>query len=177
MQIEGNEIGIRKFREDDIEPFYMAVKESVEHLQEFMPWCHPEYAVQESESWVKSRSPAWDSGKDYSFIVYSTKNHELLGGVDINQINSCHKVGNIGYWVRKKSLRLGVATEAVSLISGFGFGPLGLNRLEIVMLPNNLPSKKVAERSGAKYEGVLQKRLLVRGEALDACMYSMVKHA
>ncbi|MBL1277922.1 MAG: GNAT family N-acetyltransferase [Ectothiorhodospiraceae bacterium] len=177
MKIEGNKIGIRKFQTDDIAPFHMAVKESVEHLHEFMPWCHPEYSIQESKLWVESRGPAWDSGQDYSFIVYSTKDHELLGGVDINQINSSHKVGNIGYWVRKKSLRLGVATEAVSLISGFGFGSLELNRLEIVMLPNNVASRKVAEKSGAKYEGVLQKRLLVRGEALDACMYSLVKHA
>ena len=144
-------------------------------MQAFMPWCHPAYSLQESQAWIESRSTSWDKGQDYSFIIYAIDSNELLGGVDINQINHNHKIGNIGYWVRKKALNRGVATEAVSLIAGFGFNSLDLNRLEIVMLPNNTASRRVAEKAGAKYEGTLQKRLVVHGEALDACMYSLVK--
>lgn len=177
MRIDGSKIAIRKFREDDVACFYEAVLESIEHLSEFMPWCHPGYSIQESKAWVESRKIAWDNGKEYSFIVYSKESNEVLGCVDINQINVCHKIGNIGYWIRKSSLRRGVATETVSLVSSFGFDFLELNRLEIVMLPNNVASRKVAENSGAKYEGVLQKRLWVYGKALDACMYSLVKTA
>ena len=175
MIIEGNKIGIRQYRTEDAIPFYKAAKESLEHMQAFMPWCHPAYSLQESQAWVESRSTSWDSGQDYSFIIYAIDSNELLGGVDINQINHNHKIGNIGYWVRKKALNRGVATEAVSLIAGFGFNSLDLNRLEIVMLPNNTASRKVAEKAGAKYEGIMHKRLVVHGEALDACMYSLVK--
>jgi RimJ/RimL family protein N-acetyltransferase len=32
----------------------------------------------------------------------------------------------------------------------------------------------VAEKSGAKREGVLRKRLLIRGESLDAVLFSLV---
>ena len=175
MEIQGNKIGIRRFRIEDILPFYEAVQESIKHMQEFMPWCHQNYSIQESEAWVESRSESWANEEDYSFVVYSIENNQLLGGVDINQINSNHKIGNIGYWIRKKALNQGVATEAVSLISEFGFNLLGLNRLEIVMLPNNGASRKVAEKAGAKFEGILQKRLIVFDEARDACLYSLVK--
>ncbi len=176
MEIKGNKIGIRTFRNEDIVPFHVAATESIEHMHEFMPWCHPEYSIQESESWVTSRNESWASADEYSFIVYSIESNELLGGVAINQINSAHKIGNIGYWVRKQALNRGVATEAVSLVSGFGFDTLGLNRLEIVTLPNNVASNKVAEKAGAKFECIMQKRLLVHGKALDACMYSLVKN-
>lgn len=176
MEIRGNKIGIRKFCIEDTLPFYEAVRESTEHMQQFMPWCHQNYSIRESEAWVESRNESWANEEDYSFIVYSVVGNELLGGVDINQINSNHMIGNIGYWVRKKALNQGVATTAVSLISEFGFNSLQLNRLEIVMVPNNGASRKVAEKSGAKFEGILQKRLVVFGEALDACLYSMVKN-
>ena len=176
MEIRGDKIGIRTFKDDDVIPFHAAATESIEHMHEFMPWCHHKYSVEESEAWVTSRSESWSSADEYSFIIYSVESNELLGGVAINQINSIHKIGNIGYWIRKKALNKGVATKAVFLVSEFGFNTLGLNRLEIVTLPNNLASKRVAEKFGAKYEGIMQKRLLVHGSALDACMYSKVKN-
>ncbi len=177
MKIEGRNIGIRTFGNNDVVPFYEAATESIVHMKEFMPWCHPEYSMEESEEWVTSRAQSWANADEYSFICYSLENNMVLGGVAINQINQCHKIGNIGYWVRKSALNQGVATEAVSLVSGFGFDTLGLNRLEIVTLPNNVASRKVAEKSGAKLEGVLRNRLYVYGEALDACMYSIIKGA
>lgn len=176
MKITGSKIGIRTFQNEDIVPFYEAVVESIKHVQEFMPWCHPGYSIQESEAWVTSRSESWAHAEEYSFVVYSMRNNELLGCVAINQINQNHKIGNIGYWMRKNVLNKGAATKAVSLVSEFGFDSLDLSRLEIVMVPNNIASKKVAEKSGAKFEGILRKRLVVHGEALDACMYSLIKN-
>ena len=175
MKIEGINIGIRKFQSNDSENFQKAVKESFEHMREFMPWCHSEYSLQESKAWVESRKEAWDSGQDYSFIIYSKSDNSLLGGVDINLIINQHKVANIGYWIRKTALNQGVATEAVKLILGFGFNTLEMNRLEIITLPNNHASRKVAEKVGAKYDGLLEKRLVVYDKAMDACMYSIVK--
>jgi RimJ/RimL family protein N-acetyltransferase len=175
MKIEGIEIGIRTFHKDDIIPFYEAVTESILHMKAFMPWCNPKYSIKQSEEWVKSRGESWSNAEEYSFICYSLESHQLLGGIGINQINQNHKIGNIGYWVRKSALNRGVATEAVSLVVGFGFEALGLNRLEIVTLPNNIPSRKVAEKSGAILEGVLHNRLEIHGKVLDACMYSIAK--
>lgn len=176
MEIKGKTIGIRAFQIEDIAPFYAAAIESIEHMQQFMPWCHPEYSIQETEAWVLSRIEAWNNASEYSFIIYSIETNELLGGVDINQINSNHNIVNIGFWIRNKALNKGVATDAVALITSFGFGQLRLNRLEIVTLPNNKACRKVAEKAGAKYEGILQSRLVVHGEILDACMYSLVKN-
>ena len=174
MEILGKNIGIRIFRNDDVISFFEAATESNEHMQEFMPWCHKKYSVDESEAWVTSRCSAWDNKEEYSFVIFSRSDGELLGGVGINEINSMHKIGNIGYWVRKNALNSGVATEAVSLVSKYGFSTSEFNRLEIVMLPNNVASRKVAEKVGAKYEGILQKRLVVYGKSLDACLYSLV---
>ncbi|HBS27393.1 MAG TPA: hypothetical protein DD827_09775 [Gammaproteobacteria bacterium] len=42
-------------------------------------------------------------------------------------------------------------------------------------LVNNIPSRKVAENTGAKYEGILQNRLAINGKPVDACMFSLIK--
>jgi len=174
MEIIGDKIRIRTFSAEDIIPFHSAATESIEHMHEFMPWCYPGYSIEESASWVTSRAEAWNNVEEYSFVIYSADNTELLGGVAINQINAIHKIGNIGYWVRKRALNRGVATESVMLIAEFGFKSQDLLRQEIVMLPDNQASRRVAEKARAKYEGILQNRLLVHGQTCDACMYSLI---
>ena len=150
MKTEGKKIGIRPFQNEDVNSFYEAAIESAEHMQEFMPWCHAEYSIQESKEWVISQTETFKEGKEYSFVIYSLENQELLGSVAINHINNIHKIGNIGYWIRKSALNKGVATEAVSLACSFGFTTLGLFRAEIVTLPSNKASRKVAEKVGCK---------------------------
>ena len=49
----------------------------------------------------------------------------------------------------------GIATAAVRLIARFGFEDLGLQRLELLVAADNLASRRVAEKVGARFEGVL----------------------
>ena len=168
-------IDIRPFQSQDVAPFYNAAKESFEHMHQFMPWCHLEYSMEESREWVESRIESIKNNNEHSFVIYSKEDNELLGGVELNQINQTHQIGNLGYWVRKKALNMGVATKATLLLASYGFNTVGLTRLEIVTLVNNIPSRKVAENVGAKYEGILQNRLVINGKAVNACMFSLIK--
>jgi RimJ/RimL family protein N-acetyltransferase len=83
-------------------------------------------------------------------------------------------MANLGYWVRTSATGHGVATTATRLAARFGFEELGMQRIEIVAALDNIPSQRVAEKSGAKREGVLRRRLLIRGESLDAVLFSLV---
>jgi RimJ/RimL family protein N-acetyltransferase len=62
---------------------------------------------------------------------------------------------DIGYWVRTSQTGLGLATAAVRLVARFGFEDLGLRRLEMLIATDNLASRRVAEKVGATFEGVL----------------------
>jgi RimJ/RimL family protein N-acetyltransferase len=68
-----------------------------------------------------------------------------------------------------------VASKASRLGARFGFEELGLHRLEILAAISNVASQRVAEKIGAVREGILRKRLLIRGESHDAVMFSLVE--
>jgi RimJ/RimL family protein N-acetyltransferase len=59
-------------------------------------------------------------------------------------------------------------------VAKFGFAELGLQRIEILAAIPNIASQRVAEKAGAVREGVLRKRLLIRGVSQDAVMFSLV---
>jgi len=45
---------------------------------------------------------------------------------------------------------------AVRLVAGWAFGALGIERLNLLTMPGNAPSQRVAERAGFSREGLLR---------------------
>ena len=175
IEIIDGPILIRSYRAEDIEALFAAARESVKELSRWLPWCHPNYAIDETRAFVLSRAEAWENEAEYSFGVFDRENGRFLGGVGLNQINRIHQVANLGYWVRSNAAGRGVATTAAWLAARFGFEQLQFNRIEILAAVGNLPSQRVAEKIGAAREGVLRRRLLINGEAQDAVLYSLVR--
>ena len=48
-------------------------------------------------------------------------------------------------------------------------------RIEVLVAVGNVASRRVAEKSGAVYEGTLRSRLLVHGTRHDAAMYAFIR--
>ncbi|MDX6384345.1 MAG: hypothetical protein QOK48_1918 [Blastocatellia bacterium] len=169
-----NSILIRPFRAGDEDALYEAVRESVAEVSAWLPWCHQDYSIEESREFITSREIASQGGEWYSFGIFEKESGRFLGGVGINFINRVHRLANLGYWVRTSAAGNGVATTATRLAARFAFEQVGLQRIEIVAAVNNIASQRVAEKAGAKREGVLRRRLWFRGQSLDAVLFSLV---
>jgi RimJ/RimL family protein N-acetyltransferase len=107
-------------------------------------------------------------------VITDSQTGAFLGTVGLNYFNRDHQFANLGYWVRSSRTGRGVATTATLLTARFGLRVLGLQCIEILAAVGNKASQRVAERAGAKKEGVLRNRLSIRGLAHDAVMYSLI---
>jgi RimJ/RimL family protein N-acetyltransferase len=174
LKLTEDSILIRPLRAGDEDALYEAVRESIAEVSVWLPWCHQNYSIEESREFITSREIASQGGEWYSFGIFEKDSGKFLGGVGINFINRVHQMANLGYWVRTSEAGHGVATTATRLAARFGFEELGMQRIEIVAALDNIPSQRVAEKSGAKREGILRRRLLIRGESLDAVLFSLV---
>jgi RimJ/RimL family protein N-acetyltransferase len=167
----GGEFGIRRYQEQDIRRLYEAARESITEVYPWMHWCHPDYSLEESSSFVKSQGERWEERREYNLLIFEVGTGAFVGGVGVNQINRPKLFGNLGYWVRTGSVGRGAATSATMLAARFAFEELGLERIEIVVAVGNTASQRVAEKSGATREGVLRRRL----NPHDAVMYSLLR--
>lgn len=167
---------LRTYREGDAPLLFEAVRESIPEVSRWLPWCHPNYSIEESREFVASRHGAAQGDEHYSFAVFDTSDpRRLLGGAGINFINRVHQFANLGYWVRTSAAGQGIATRATRVAARFGFEQLRIQRIEIVAAVKNVASQRVAERAGAVREGILRNRLLIHGEPQDAVMYSLLR--
>jgi len=173
VELTDGEIVARPYRPDDIPAVYEAARESIPELSRWMPWCHANYAIEETTAFILSRPDGWARDAEYGFGVFR-RDGRFLGGVGMNFVNRVHQLANLDYWVRTTETGHGVASRAARLVAGFGIEKLKFQRLEILAATGNLPSQRVAEKAGAVKEAVLRQRLRLHGQPVDAVLYSLV---
>ena len=159
---------------DHIPNLVEAVQESVAEIMPWMGWCTPAYNAEIAGSWLTAIPAAWESGTQYALVITDAQTGNILGGTGLNHINYQYRLANLGYWVRTSATGCGIATRAAHLVAEFGVKQIGLLRAEIVVAVGNNPSLRVAEKTGARREGVLRNRLIVRENVLDAVMHSLI---
>ena len=174
MAAASGDVRIRRYRMSHIDALFEAASESIEAVHPWLPWCHPAYTREESETWIRSREKEWAAGREYSFAIVDAEDR-YLGSCGLNQVNALHRFANLGDWVRSSALRRGVAASAVRQVARFAFRETDLLRLEIVVSVHNPASQRVAEKAGALREGVLADRLFLHGTPHDAVVYALVR--
>jgi ribosomal-protein-serine acetyltransferase len=162
---------LRPYRPDDADDLYAAARESIAEVYPWMPWCHPDYSIDESIAYARQCSARWREGTEYGFVITDAGGGSFLGGCGMEYINPVNRIVSLGYWVRTSRTRQGVASTATRLLTRFGFEELKLNRIEIIASIDNQASQRVAEKTGAIREGVLRNRLVVRELVPDTRVY------
>jgi len=173
-ELSDGRIRIRRYRADDADALYEAVRESIDKLIKWMPWCHPDYSRDESVEWTSTRDADWESGVTYDFVIEDNETRRFLGGCGINNIDNLNKHANLGYWAKSGCTGKGVATAAAMLMIKFAFEDLGLVRIEIVHAIENKASRRVIEKTGAFKEGVARNRVMLSSGPHDAIVYSLI---
>lgn len=168
-------VELRRYTVEDSAILFEAASESVgAGFTEWMPWCHREYSLRESVDYLSTRNDAWEKGEDFALAVFRPEDGRYLGGAGLNALSKQHGYANLGYWIRRSEWGKGYAVAATLTVAKFAFLQLGLTRVEIVIAVGNKKSCRVAEKAGAKHEGVLRNRLTIGGKAGDAHMYSLI---
>ena len=172
--MDEDDVFLRPYRPDDVEPVFAAIRESIEELSRWMPWCHPGYSIDDTRAWIEHCGVARARGSEFHFVV-EDRSGAFLGTCGLNQMRTEHRMANLGYWVRTSAAGRGVATRAVRRLADFAFRETELVRLEIVVALDNFSSMRVAEKSAAIREGISHKRLRLHGRSEDAVVYALVR--
>ncbi|HEX8407035.1 MAG TPA: GNAT family N-acetyltransferase [Duganella sp.] len=170
----GNGLCLRPLLPADAPALTEAALESLPTVGLWLPWCDAEFTLADAEEWVRICAADRADGKAHSLGIFDADDGAYLGGIGINHINREHDFANLGFWVRQSRQGAGIAPRAVRLMAAYGFKKLALTRLEIVAAEQNVRSRKVAERAGARFEGILHNRLVIRGVAIPAAMYALL---
>lgn len=163
---------LRDFQEDDWGAVHKYA--SLEQVSRNQPW--GPNTIEETKAFVEEALA--DSKKTprtrYIFAIVLKEHEELIGAVEINIRSAANKSGEIGYIVNPDHWGKGVATEAASLMIGFGFNGLKLHRIYATCAPGNEGSLKVLEKLGMHFEGRMRETVLLRDGWRDSNLFSVL---
>ncbi len=168
---DGTTIVLRPPTEDDIPHLFEAVNSSRKEIGKWMPWCHADYSIADTETWVRETIA---SESEHSFVLWDEAGELCLGTCGLNDIYTKHRCANLGYWVRSSHLGRGIAPAATLKVAEFAFDQLKLVRVEVVVAVGNQASQRVAEKVQATREGIIRNGLVHGEQALDAVMFSLI---
>jgi len=133
--------------------------------------------------------PHKNKGETMAIIIEFIKGNEVWAIVDKEKNKVIGSIGlhkdrkrelknakMIGYVLSEDYWGKGYATEAAKRVIKYGFEELGLEVISVYHYPYNIRSKRVIEKCGFKYEGILRKAsVLYDGSIYDDVCYSMTK--
>ena len=169
VELSDGEVRLRRPVEEDAEAIASAVQASLSGLARWMPWAVADYDTEMALAWIRKKSDPTEEG----FLILGPDD-EIVGTCGLNRFDAMNARAELGYWLRGDRTGRGFATRATRLVARYGIEELGLQRIEIIMSTRNEPSRRVAERVGARHEGVLRRRIRLPDGQHDGHMYSIV---
>lgn len=114
--------------------------------------------------------------KEYSqpgvYSIIYKEDMKMIGTIEIHSYKE--QKGAIGFVLHPDYWNKGIITEASKAVIIYGMEILELKRLEYCHFPHNLGSKRVCEKLGFTFEGVLRnKYLMFDGTVYDDVVYSI----
>jgi ribosomal-protein-alanine N-acetyltransferase len=100
----------------------------------------------------------------------------MIGTCGFTNIYPQHDSAEIGYVINPAYRGKGIAVEAAMRVIDFGFSELGLNRIEAKYIVGNDASRRVMEKLGMSFEGVMRSSMLVKDRYRDIGVFSILKN-
>jgi ribosomal-protein-serine acetyltransferase len=165
---------IRPWARDDAAALHAAVRASLATLGHWLPWASDAYDIDAANDWIAHCTRMRAADDEHHFGVFDADSGVVLGGVGLNHRIRAYRSAHMGYWVADAARGRGVAVAAARQAADFGFGSLGLQRVAILVQPDNRASLRVAIKLGAVCEGIARDAIVFEGVACDAVVFSLL---
>lgn len=100
---------------------------------------------------------------------------EYLGTISLKKMSMKHRSAEYAVVVRKKARGQGVAMEATGLLLENAFRQIGLHRVYLTVLDDNIGAIKFYEKCGFTYEGELRDHIYVNGRFHSWKIYGILE--
>ncbi|MEZ4232509.1 MAG: GNAT family protein [Polyangiaceae bacterium] len=158
-ELSRGSLSLRRISRSDQQAFVAATRQSRALHQ---PWIFPPVSPQRFRSWLAN-----DERRERYLIWQQTeRGPELVGYVGINELTwGVFENGCLGYWVNAPWAGRGEMKRALGLLLDHVFRrrERRLHRLEANIQPENVASRRLAERLGFRLEGLSPRFLKLDG--------------
>jgi RimJ/RimL family protein N-acetyltransferase len=148
LVLETARLRLRRLREDDVDAVFAIIGDDVA-----MQYYPRTFNRRDADEWVERNLRRYLEHGYGLFAVTLKDNDEVIGDCGIvKQHVEGEPALEVGYHFRRDQWGHGYATEAARACIGLAFRAFGADKVISLIRPENVPSRRVAERNGMKLE-------------------------
>lgn len=148
LVLETARLRLRRFRETDVDAVFAIIGDDVA-----MQYYPRTFNRRDAEEWVERNLRRYIEHGYGLFAVTLKDNDDLIGDCGIvKQHLEDETALEVGYHFRRDQWGHGYATEAARACMGLAFHDCGADKVISLIRPENVPSRRVAERNGMQLE-------------------------
>jgi RimJ/RimL family protein N-acetyltransferase len=175
----GNELAtarllLRPPRRTDAGALHEAIAETLPELVRWLPWARPGHSRLDTRRYLRGARLGWARRSAFEFLITELESERVSGVTSVHRIDWARRCAGLGYWIRSSCQRRGYALEAARAAALYAFERVGVHRLEVHVALGNAASHGVAQRLGARREGIARDAELIGGRYLDHVQYSLL---
>jgi [ribosomal protein S5]-alanine N-acetyltransferase len=172
LRLEGDRVILRDWRDEDAPALEQVCGEWDVCAFTSVPWSYSEAGALE---WIERQRAKRAAGTVLALAIQGRDDDRPLGNVNLARLDDADGEAAIGYWLVPEARGRGLVTAAASLLIDWGLHEHGLERIEFAILPENIPSQRVAERLGARPEGIRRRSHEAQGRTWDMTIWSITR--
>ncbi len=153
LVIETGRLKLRPWRVDDAEDIWPVVSDP--EFPKHMSW-YAHRDIEETREWLERSAQVVHTNEEVKWAIeYEGKAigsigfHELVWQVRAFRLDR----GELGYWLSPAHQKKGIMTEAVNAVVRFGFDVIGLHKIIVTCMAENVASRRVIEKSAFRWVG------------------------
>ena len=168
--LKGQSITLRPILETDIDQLY-AYHTDIANRGDYFP----RGIVSETEFKKRYReSGNW--GRDEGTLLIIDETGQTIGSIEFFKTVGYLDEYEIGYIIFSPEHRgKGATTEAVNLMVRYLFETKRMNRLRLIIHPDNAASRRVADKCGFRHEGTARGAWFNKGKHQDVEVYAVLR--
>lgn len=135
-------------------------------VTEYLTWSpHPN--VDYTKEYLAYLSHHYTLGDFYDWALILKDENKMIGTCGFTRFSFPNDSAEVGYVLNPAYRGRGLAPEALTEVLRFGFSVIGLNRIEAKYIVGNEASRRVMEKVGMRFEGVLRGGMKIKERYRD----------
>ncbi|HTW82604.1 MAG TPA: GNAT family protein [Candidatus Sulfotelmatobacter sp.] len=135
----------------------------------------PRVRAEEFERQVRARPKALRASASgrFEWIVRAGEPPVAVGWVSLRVNDRSPRVGEVGYSLVREARGFGYASEALGAVVDEGFSAGELDEIQACIVPDNVASRAVLDRTGFREERLLRGGAVIRGRHVDVLLFTL----
>ncbi len=170
--IETARLNLRRLKLTDAEMMFKNLT-SDKKVTRFLRW-DAHKTMDETKAMVQGWVDSYQYDSTYYWGIF-LKTGEMIGSTGVTVTSEFDLRGGLGYKIGSRYWNMGYSTEAAAAVVDYMFRHTDIERIDAYCSTGNPASRKVMEKVGMKYEGLLRHYYRTRDGFHDCTLYGIIR--